>query len=282
LPGLPEAAGRRARQGNKAGAIRPDNSEQVIMKAFPPVLLQGYQSFLADFAAKPQFYRRLAEEGQKPEIMIIGCCDSRASPEIIFNMGPGDIFVTRNIANQVPPYQPDGHFHATSAALEYAVKTLQVKHIIVLGHGHCGGIAAVLAGAAASGEIAPGDSRGKPCSCPAPGYNAAAAAALQEAAPPHYDFIGDWLQLLKPAVEAVAANALMTQYERQQELERISLRFSIKNLRSFPWIKAAEERGALALHAAWFDIASAELWLLDEAKGAFTLSPPVDTAEQGE
>jgi len=251
------------------------------MKAFPPVLLQGYQSFLADFAAKPQFYRRLAEEGQKPEIMIIGCCDSRASPEIIFNMGPGDIFVTRNIANQVPPYQPDGHFHATSAALEYAVKSLQVKHIIVLGHGHCGGIAAALAGAAASGKIAPGASRGKPCSC-ALSDSFAAAPVTAGAAPPHYDFIGDWLQLLKPAVQAVAANALMTQYERQQELERISLRFSIKNLRSFPWIKAAEEQGALALHAAWFDIASAELWLLDEEKGVFTLSPPADTAGQAE
>lgn len=242
------------------------------MKEFPRVLLQGYENFLADFAAKPQFYRRLAEEGQKPDIMIIGCCDSRAAPEIIFNMGPGDIFVTRNIANQVPPYQPDGHFHATSAALEYAVKSLQVKHIIVLGHGHCGGIAAALAGAAPSGEAAAASSGTAPCSCAGAGDTMAAAVS--------YDFIGDWMQLLKPAVEAVAANALMTQYERQQKLERISLRFSIKNLRSFPWIKAAEDAGKLALHAAWFDIASAELWLLDEEKGAFTLAPPADKTGQ--
>lgn len=251
------------------------------MREFPQVLLQGYRDFLADFAAKPQFYRRLAEEGQKPEIMIIGCCDSRAAPEIIFNMGPGDIFVTRNIANQVPPYQPDGHFHATSAALEYAVKSLQVKHIIVLGHGRCGGIQAALEGAAGSEIIAPGSGRQEPCSCTALGRFAAGADRLSASETAlQYDFIGDWMQLLKPAVEAVAANALMTQYERQQELERISLRFSIKNLRSFPWIKAAEEQGALALHAAWFDIASAELWLLDEEKGAFALLPLVESTEQ--
>lgn len=262
------------------------------MKRFPQVLLQGYQNFLKHVSEEPQFFRRLAEEGQKPEIMIIGCCDSRAAPEIIFDMGPGDIFVTRNIANQVPPYQPDGHFHATSAALEYAVKGLQVKHIIVLGHGRCGGIQAALENAESSVD-----------SCREAALTAAAdmescrhsriagksgkkkhgdkdkkarRAALPQTdiAPPRDDFIGDWMRLLKPAVDAVSANILMTQYERQQVLERISLRFSIENLRSFPWIKAAEGEGRLQLHAAWFDISSAELWLLDERTQDFTQLAP--------
>lgn len=247
------------------------------MKSFPRALLRGYHNFLNSYESEPQIYRRLAEEGQKPEIMVIGCCDSRAAPEIIFQTGPGDIFVTRNIANQVPPFQPDGHFHATSAALEYAVKGLKVKHIIVLGHGRCGGIQAALEEADTDGRPS-GD-----CCCaaakplPAAGKKRAAKRGKAAAASDtKYDFIGDWMQLLKPAVEAVAANALMTQHERRQALERISLRFSMDNLRSFPWIKQAEAEGLLSLHAAWFDIASAELWLLDEKAGQFTLLPQTD------
>lgn len=239
------------------------------MKSFPQALLRGYHNFLNSYESAPQFYRRLAEEGQKPEIMVIGCCDSRAAPEIIFQTGPGDIFVTRNIANQVPPYQPDGHFHATSAALEYAVKSLRVKYIIVLGHGRCGGIQAALASGA--GALENGACRAAHKA--AGKKRAAKQPSGQAAADSKDDFIGDWMRLLKPAVDAVSANALMTQYERQQALEQISLRFSMENLRSFPWIKAAETEGALALYAAWFDIASGELWLLDEEKGEFALLP---------
>jgi len=279
------------------------------MAEFPKILLDGYHQFLNHYQAEPLFYRRLAEEGQKPEIMVIGCCDSRAAPEIIFQTGPGEIFVTRNIANQVPPFQPDSHFHATSAALEYAVKGLRVKHIMVLGHGRCGGIAAALEQsgapeAAAANQSAGAESAAKSIKSGlakdgAAGQNAAAnsaahqrhsaAAAAQSGqncacgksflrgAPQDspYDFIGDWMQLLRPAAEEVAANALMTQAERQKALEQLSLRFSLRNLRSFPWIKQAEEQGALALHAAWFDIGSAELWRLDEETDRFTLLPQI-------
>jgi len=247
------------------------------MTQFPQVLREGYGNFFRSYESSRQIYRRLADEGQKPEIMVIGCCDSRAAPEIIFDMEPGDIFVTRNIANQVPPYQPDGHFHATSAALEYAVKGLKVKHIVVLGHGRCGGIQAALASAdeeknkaeiccAAAAAVKKGRKRKA---------RAGAKSSGAEAKREHgdYDFISDWMRLLKPAVTMLAANALMTQYERQQALERISLRFSLENLRTFPWIKQAEKEGRLALHAAWFDISSAELWILDESQAVFLPLP---------
>src|SRR6202011_5917435 len=103
------------------------------MTAFPDRLISGYRSFAADrLSAEQSRYRELAERGQSPEIMVIGCCDSRVSPEAIFDAGPGELFVVRNVANLVPPYAPDGAAHAVSAALEYAVLVLRVRHIVVL------------------------------------------------------------------------------------------------------------------------------------------------------
>lgn len=213
------------------------------MHHFPPRLLEGYRSFVTTlFQNERQRYRQLAAEGQKPEILMIACCDSRAAPELIFDATPGEMFVVRNIANQVPPFHPDGEYHATSSALEYAVQSLKVKHIVVLGHGRCGGISAAL------------DMESKPLSSD--------------------DFIGRWMGLLRPAVEAVTTNALMTQHERQTALERISLRYSLNNLRTFPWIAKREAAGKLQLHAAWFDISFGELWLLDKDSGEFNLFPP--------
>jgi len=212
----------------------------MMMTDFPEKLLEGYNSFsVTEFSNKRQRYRQLADEGQHPEVLVIACCDSRAAPEIIFDTRPGEIFVIRNVASQVPPFQPDGEYHATSAALEYAVQSLKVKHIVVLGHGRCGGIRAAL------------DIAGEPLSSD--------------------DFIGRWMGLLRPAVEAVSTNALMTQYERQIALEHISLRYSIANLRTFPWVNMREQTGKLQLHAAWFDISSGELWVLDKKSSEFLL-----------
>lgn len=182
-------------------------------------------------------YKQLAYEGQKPETMVIACCDSRAAPETIFDTDPGEIFVMRNVANLVPPFHPDKEYHATSAALEFAVQSLKVKNIVVLGHARCGGIRSAL------------DLDGKPLSS--------------------VDFIGKWMGLLTPAAEAVATNTLMTSSERQTALERISIRYSINNLRTFPWIKRREDQGKLALHGAWFDIATGELWIMDRRTGDF-------------
>ena len=209
------------------------------MAAFPKSLLDGYQAFKnGRFAVERDRYRSLAEKGQTPETLIIACCDSRAAPETIFNALPGEVFVVRNVANMVPPYEPDGHYHSTSAALEFAVQSLKVKNIVVLGHGRCGGIKAAL------------DPLDEPLS---PG-----------------DFIGKWMQLLEGPAKAVAANELMTSGERQTALERISIRYTIANLRTFPCVDILERKGRLTLHGAWFDIAEGDLWLMDPETGDFS------------
>ena len=208
------------------------------MLDFPEKLLKGYHVFMnTRLVQERERYKQLAYEGQKPETMVIACCDSRTVPETIFDTDPGEIFVMRNVANLVPPFHPDKEYHATSAALEFAVQSLKVKNIVVLGHARCGGIRSAL------------DLDGKPLSS--------------------VDFIGKWMGLLTPAAEAVATNTLMTSSERQTALERISIRYSINNLRTFPWIKRREDQGKLALHGAWFDIATGELWIMDRRTGDF-------------
>lgn len=206
---------------------------------FPTHLLHGYQNFMSGrYASERDRYRRLAASGQKPQTLVIACCDSRTAPEIVFDSSAGDIFVIRNIANLMPPYQPDTNFHATSSALEFAVQALHVRDIVVLGHAGCGGIKAAL------------DTDSEPLS---PG-----------------DFIGRWMSMLKPVAEHVQDNAEMTQTERQTALERISIRHSIANLRTFPCVKILEDRGKLTLHGAWFDISTGELWVMDTKTGDFS------------
>ena len=217
----------------------PGDGEHADGAAFPAHLLEGYQTFKdGRFAVEHERYRQLAERGQTPKTLVVACCDSRAAPETIFNAAPGDIFVVRNVANLVPPYEPDGSYHSTSAALEFAVQSLKVAHILVLGHGRCGGIKAAL------------DPADEPLS---PG-----------------DFIGKWMQLLEEAADAVAENSWMTQKERQTALERISIRYTIANLRTFPCVDILEKKGRLTLHGAWFDIAEGELWVMDPETGDFS------------
>ncbi|TIV56032.1 MAG: carbonic anhydrase [Mesorhizobium sp.] len=182
-------------------------------------------------------YRSLARDGQAPETMIVACCDSRSAPEAIFDAGPGELFVLRNVANLVPPYEPDGEYHSTSAALEFAVQSLKVKNIVVMGHGRCGGIRAAL------------DTNSAPLS---PG-----------------DFIGKWMSLIAPAAETVASSTMMTTTERQTALERISIRYSLANLRTFPCVSILEGKGKLSLYGAWFDISTGELWVMNKETGDF-------------
>lgn len=203
----------------------------------PPHLLAGYHNFITGrYVTESEHYRSLAREGQAPETMIIACCDSRTAPETVFNAGPGELFVLRNVANLVPPYEPDGEFHSTSAALEFAVQSLRVKNIVVMGHGRCGGIKAALGKAA---PLSPGD------------------------------FIGKWMSLIAPAANTVATSTMMTATERQTALERISIRYSIANLRTFPCIKILEDKGKLTLHGAWFDVSTGELWAMNKETGDF-------------
>ncbi len=214
------------------------------MSHLPENLLAGYHNFIKGrYAGETERYRALAHQGQKPETMIIACCDSRAAPETIFDTGPGELFVVRNVANLVPPYSPDDQYHATSAALEFAVQSLKVKHVVVMGHGRCGGIKAAL------------DPSAEPLS---PG-----------------DFIGKWMSLIQPASQAVAKNDMLTAGERQTALERISIRFSITNLRTFPCVDILEKKGRLSLHGAWFDISTGELWVMNTETGDF-VRPEID------
>ena len=207
------------------------------MSAFPEQLLSGYRSFMTGrYVQETVRYRELARSGQTPETLIIACCYSRAAPELIFDSGPGELFVVRNVANLVPPYTPDGEYHSTSAALEFAVQSLKVKNIVVMGHGRCGGINAALN---PSAPLSPGD------------------------------FIGKWMSLVAPAAETVNSSTMLTAAERQTALERISIRFSIANLRTFPCVSILEKKERLSLHGAWFDISSGELWIMNPETGDF-------------
>ncbi len=208
------------------------------MHNFPDKLIAGFDSFTKHrHKIERERYSELATRGQSPETMIIACCDSRTAPETIFDSGPGEMFVLRNVANLVPPFEPDAGQHGTSAAIEFAVQVLKVKNIIVLGHGRCGGIHAALHPAAQ--PLAPGD------------------------------FIGKWMKLLEPVTEQFTDNGLMTDGERATMLERISIRNSVKNLRTFPYISQKEREEKIAIHGAWFDIKTGELWVMDHDSGEF-------------
>jgi carbonic anhydrase len=208
----------------------------------PPHLVDGYKVFLSGrFRADQARFKSLAIKGQRPTTMVIGCCDSRVAPEAIFDAGPGELFVLRNVAALVPPYEPDDHFHGASAALEYAIMALEVQHIVVLGHAQCGGVRAFA------------DITANPDT---PRLS-------------HSDFIGDWIKMLAPAVErlGVAADPESPAYLQKLEFEAIKL--TLSHLRSFPMIQVLERRGYLHLHAAYFGVADGRLLALDEDTGEF-------------
>jgi len=210
---------------------------------FPERLTKGYRAFLEGrFVVERGRYQNLAATGQSPSIMVIGCVDSRVSPEVIFDAAPGELLVARNVANIVPRYEPPttpetdiSHQHGTSAALEFAVKALRVGHIVVLGHAFCGGIKAF---------------------------------ASDDAPLTASDFIGRWMRQITPAAEAVAASKGDSEsYLRQ--LEFASVELSLKNLMTFPFVKGAVESGELALHGAYFGVASGRLLVRNQKTGVF-------------
>jgi carbonic anhydrase len=203
--------------------------------SLPPRLVEGYEAFRAGrLPAEQSRFRDLAEHGQSPEIMVIGCCDSRVSPEVIFDARPGELFVVRNVANLVPPYAPDGSYHGVSAALEFGVGALRVKHIVVLGHAHCGGVRAFAEGSA---PLSPGD------------------------------FIGKWMSLIAPAAEKVGPRGDAPDYLTR--LEQASIVNTLANLMTFPRLRKLIERGRVTLHGAYFGVATGELSVLDPSSGCF-------------
>jgi carbonic anhydrase len=195
--------------------------------AIPESLLIGYRRFRRTrYAAASKRYRRLGTDGQRPAVAVIACSDSRSAPDTVFDAGPGELFVIRNIAGLVPPYEPDNRSHGVSAALEYAVLGLDVRDILVLGHGRCGGIAAAL------------DLYGP----------------LSDT-----DFVGTWVRGLRELATDLDDVDWPDPDARRRELELRSVERSIDHLRSFPWICEREAQGTLGLHGAWFDIAHGEL-----------------------
>src|SRR6201993_4165752 len=175
------------------------------MITFPQKLIDGSRTFPSQRLPTEQSrYRDLSERGQAPEVMVIGCCDSRVSPEVIFDAGPGELFVVRNVANLVPVYQPDGGAHGVSAALEYAIQVLRVKHVVVLGHAQCGGIRAFI------DKIAP----------LSPG-----------------DFIGRWMSMFVKPGEVVEQRNQETMADFTVRIEKAAIFRSLENLLTFPFVK---------------------------------------------
>ncbi len=203
-----------------------------MMDLLPIELAEGYGKFRQfKYARHAQRYMELAVRSQKPHTMVIACCDSRAAPETIFDASAGELFVVRNVANLVPPYAPDGERHSTSAALEFAVHSLGVSNIVVMGHGKCGGIAAVVQ------DMNP-LSKG--------------------------DFIGKWMGDVKNVVDTVSLPHDCADHEKHTIIERVSVENSLTNLLSFPWIARLAEAGELNIIGAWFDIALGELYIYDK------------------
>lgn len=209
------------------------------MSSFPEVLADRFRRFKhRHFVPNADQYEELATYGQDPEVMIISCCDSRVDPETIFTAMPGELFVVRNVANLVPPYETGGKFHGVSAAIEFAVLNLRVKHLIIMGHSGCGGVKAALD----------------------------QSAAIQTEA----QFISRWMSMLDEArLRVVSAHQMAPQAEKLKALELEGIKSSIRNLRTFPFVKQAEDKGRLSLHGAYFDIATGTLGVLNHSRGEF-------------
>ena len=192
-------------------------------------LIDGYQRFYKKyFQEQPEIYSSLFEQGQSPKFLVISCCDSRVHPTQVMDTMPGDIFVIRNVANLVPVNKVDGKSHGTSAAMEFAIKHLDVKHIIVFGHSQCGGIKSLMEGDHLDHE---------------------------------YGFIDPWMKIAKSAREAVVNGYADEDFDAQCiRCEKASIQMSLNNLKTFPWIKERYDAGKLFIHGWYFDIESGSLF----------------------
>lgn len=201
-------------------------------------LFSGFKKFRQKyFDEEGSIYRNLYENGQAPKTLIIGCCDSRVDPAIISSASPGDLFVIRNVANLVPPFEKQNGLHGVSAAIEYAVINLKVENIVILGHKKCGGIRALMTG-------------------------------MQN---PHPSFISSWMSIAEEAKQNVLDKYLDNEIDNLcSHCELESIRISMKNLRGFPFVQKAVEERQLRLIGAYFDLESGQLLNLNEANGEFT------------
>ncbi len=210
--------------------------------SFSPVfdrLVAGYQRFRTHGWAPNRDRWATLRDGQQPEIMVIACSDSRVDPSQIFDVDPGEIFVVRNVAAMVPPFETTPGHHGVSAALEFAVQVLEVKEIVVMGHGMCGGCKAALT------------------------------RELHGCEPGEGGFVADWIALLDEAREPIAASLGTEGREAERAMEQAGVRVSLTNLRSFPCIRRKEREGKLKLRGAFFAISDGLLHVLDETTDRF-------------
>lgn len=204
------------------------------VKPLPQSYVERYKGWRATrFEENKAWYSRLMEDGQRPRAMVISCCDSRLHVTSIFGADTGEFFIHRNVANLVPPCNPDGDIHGTSATVEYAVKALKVSNILVLGHSKCGGVEACL----------------DMCSGNAP--------ELEE----DTSFMGRWMDILEMGYESV--RHIEDRAEKLMALEKQGVLVSLENLMTFPFVKEAVDEGTLALHGLWHDIANGSLEAYD-------------------
>lgn len=211
------------------------------IRPLPSYLVKRYHGWKAtSFAENQAWYRKLADEGQRPRGMIISCCDSRVNVSSIFGADSGEFFIHRNVANLVPPYEPDGDHHGTSAAIEYAVTALHVPHLIVIGHSNCGGVQGCHA-------MCAGD-----------------APELEE----NDSFVGRWMDILRPGFERI--NRSDPKDDQLRALEKEAVIVSLENLLTFPFIREAREQHELSLHGLWTDIGEGVLHQYEADKRTFT------------
>ena len=211
-------------------------------------LISGFKHFRDNYFSKERvFFKTLLERGQKPKIMIISCSDSRVDPAILFGTKPSEWFIVRNVANLVPPYEPDEGYHGISAAIEFAVKDLKVDHIIVLGHAFCGGISELC----------------KNCKDEKLGFNKIAN---------NREFLDSWIQISKKSIIDLDFDNWPGPI--QHIAEKNSIINSINNLRSFPWISDLETNNKIKLHGWWFDMENSSLWDLKHKDNKFVRLVP--------
>ncbi len=209
------------------------------VRPLPDYLIRRYHGWKAtSYAENRSWYRLLAADGQHPRAMVISCCDSRVHVTSIFGADQGEFFIHRNIAGLVPPFNPDGEYHGTSAAVEYAVRTLRVAHLVVLGHSGCGGVKCCH----------------DMCSGLAPDLEASTS------------FIGRWMEILRPGFAAVAG---LPEADRIAALERQAVVVSLGNLMTFPFVAEAVAAERLTLHGLWNDIGEGGLEQFDAAREVF-------------
>ena len=202
-------------------------------------LIEGYRKFRsAYYEENHDLFKTLASQGQSPKALLIGCSDSRVDPAVIFWAQPGDMFVLRNVANIVPPYAPDNNLHGSSAAIEFAVRSLKVEHILVMGHSGCGGVQALF------GNKENGES----------------------------DFFASWISVAHVARDRALLRSLSSNASEEETLrlcEQEVVATSMTNLMSFPWVREAVKSGQMKIHGLWFSVGDGKLYQLNPVSNAF-------------